>query len=187
MTKHGQYCMIKNEAQTKDAYFVLHVGEKTTDCTIPPASALRSSFRLIMGERTERSQMDNMRWLVLLEQLLRLLRISSPASTRPPSASTRHINRGSEHAHLKSASLDDAKIQVSPGFLPNLEPSGSVSMTYWMALPTRPEPPVTRIVDISATQKTMREDVVGERGMRSAAESRPMCAEGDLVGDLDAR
>lgn len=46
---------------------------------------------------------------------------------------------------FRSPSLELAKIQVSPGFFPNREPSGSVLITFSMALPTSPEPPVTRI------------------------------------------
>lgn len=48
-------------------------------------------------------------------------------------------------SHLKSPSDDDANIHVSPSFLPKRDPAGSVSITYWMALPIRPVPPVTSI------------------------------------------
>jgi hypothetical protein len=44
---------------------------------------------------------------------------------------------------FRSPSLELAKIQVSPGFFPNREPSGSVLITCSMALPTSPDPPVT--------------------------------------------
>ena len=44
---------------------------------------------------------------------------------------------------LKSPSEELAKIQVSPGFLPNLEPSGSELMMKSMPFPTKPVPPVT--------------------------------------------
>ena len=50
-----------------------------------------------------------------------------------------------ERLDFRSPSLELAKIQVSPGFFPNREPSGSVLITCSMAFPTRPEPPVTRI------------------------------------------
>ena len=48
--------------------------------------------------------------------------------------------------HLKSPSLEPAKIQVSPSCFPKREPWISVEMTCLIALPTRPEPPVTSIV-----------------------------------------
>lgn len=41
--------------------------------------------------------------------------------------------------HVRSASLDETNTQSSPG---SLAPSAT---TFWMALPTSPEPPVTRI------------------------------------------
>lgn len=41
--------------------------------------------------------------------------------------------------HVRSASLEETNTQSSPG---SLAPS---STTFWMALPTSPEPPVTRI------------------------------------------
>lgn len=49
-----------------------------------------------------------------------------------------------EGLDFRSPSLELAKIQVSPGFFPNREPSGSVLITCSMAFPTSPEPPVTR-------------------------------------------
>ena len=51
-------------------------------------------------------------------------------------------------AHLRSPSDEEAKTHVSPGFLPNREPWGSVSITCWIAFPTRPVPPVTKMTDI---------------------------------------
>lgn len=55
--------------------------------------------------------------------------------------------QGSCIYYLKSPSDEEAKIHVSPGFLPKREPSGSLSMTYLMAWPTRPVPPVTRMTE----------------------------------------
>jgi len=49
-----------------------------------------------------------------------------------------------ERLDFRSPSLELAKIQVSPGFFPYREPSGSVLITCSMAFPTSPEPPVTR-------------------------------------------
>jgi hypothetical protein len=49
--------------------------------------------------------------------------------------------------HRKSPSLDVTNTHVSSSRRPNLEPTGSVSMTCCIADPTRPEPPVTRMTD----------------------------------------
>ena len=51
---------------------------------------------------------------------------------------------GRQRLDFRSPSLELAKIQVSPGFFPNFDPSGSVLITCSMAFPTSPEPPVTR-------------------------------------------
>lgn len=68
---------------------------------------------------------------------------------------SRHHNEHTSHgllpdarAHRRSASEDPIKTHFSPGRFPKREPSGSVSMMYWMALPTSPVPPVTRITDM---------------------------------------
>ena len=45
--------------------------------------------------------------------------------------------------YLRSPSKLRAKTHCSPGSRPYFDPSGSVSITCWMALPTRPDPPVT--------------------------------------------
>ena len=55
------------------------------------------------------------------------------------------MQKEGERLDFRSPSLELAKIQVSPGFLPKREPSGSVLITCSMAFPTSPEPPVTRI------------------------------------------
>jgi hypothetical protein len=47
--------------------------------------------------------------------------------------------------HLKSPSDELANTQVSPGLFPKRDPSGSVSITCFIACPTRPVPPVTKI------------------------------------------
>ena len=61
---------------------------------------------------------------------------------------------------LRSPSEEPAKIQVSPGFLPNLEPSGSVLMMKSMPFPTKPVPPVTSttsgIIDIGLVEYTQQ-------------------------------
>jgi len=44
---------------------------------------------------------------------------------------------------LRSPSEELANIHVSPDFLPNRDPSGSVLIICSMALPTSPVPPVT--------------------------------------------
>lgn len=62
----------------------------------------------------------------------------------------------------RSASVELAKTHTSPGRLPNLEPSGSVLMTCSIAFPTRPEPPVTSMVDIAR----MCQIGVAERGKK---------------------
>ena len=65
-----------------------------------------------------------------------------------PSVTSVHrdqMQREGERLDFRSPSLELAKIQVSPGFLPNREPSGSVLITCSIAFPTSPEPPVTRI------------------------------------------
>ena len=46
------------------------------------------------------------------------------------------------HTRLRSPSLERANIQSSPSCFPNRE---SFSITHWMADPTSPDPPVTRI------------------------------------------
>ncbi len=48
--------------------------------------------------------------------------------------------------YLRSPSLEPRKNQVSPSCFPKREPSTSVEMTCSIAFPTRPEPPVTRMV-----------------------------------------
>ena len=73
----------------------------------------------------------------------------------------KHTNRDGGKAYFKSPSEERAKIHVSPSFLPNLLPTGSVSMMYLIASPTRPLPPVTRITDGGAM-----DEVVGYWGSR---------------------
>jgi len=48
--------------------------------------------------------------------------------------------------YLRSPSLEPTKTQVSPSCFPKREPGTSVEMTCSIAFPTRPEPPVTRMV-----------------------------------------
>jgi len=57
------------------------------------------------------------------------------------------LKRLQSDTYRRSASLDVANTHLSPSRLPNLEPTGSDSMTCCMADPTRPEPPVTRTTD----------------------------------------
>lgn len=45
---------------------------------------------------------------------------------------------GWKYSYRRSASLERAKIQVSPSRRPKREFGGSVSRTCWIALPTRP-------------------------------------------------
>ena len=72
---------------------------------------------------------------------------------------------------FRSPSLELAKIQVSPGFFPNREPSGSVLITCSMAFPTSPEPPVTRITSPLAmiVEETNVGEVDREWSIRSCA------------------
>lgn len=84
--------------------------------------------------------MDNMGRLVLFKQFASGFDIPRSDSSIRMSTATR-----GKTLDFRSPSLELAKIQVSPGFLPNREPSGSVLITCSMALPTSPEPPVTRI------------------------------------------
>ena len=80
----------------------------------------------------------------------RLVLFKQPASgfDIPESDSSVPISTGlgtwRERLDFRSPSLELAKIQVSPGFFPYREPSGSVLITCSMAFPTSPEPPVTR-------------------------------------------
>ena len=90
---------------------------------------------------TQGSQMDNMGRFVFLKEFACLLRVSVQRINALGTASTIRFVA----SHLRSASEELAKIQVSPDRLPYLEPSGSLLMTYSMPLPTSPVPPVTRI------------------------------------------
>ena len=62
----------------------------------------------------------------------------------------RRLDTWGERFDFRSPSLELAKIQVSPGFFPYREPSGSVLITCSMAFPTSPEPPVTRTTSLVA-------------------------------------
>lgn len=70
--------------------------------------------------------MDDMSRLVLFIQTTRLLRISVIAKSLI--IGRRGFWEELADTDLRSPSEELAKIQVSPGFLPNLEPSGSVLM-----------------------------------------------------------
>ena len=74
---------------------------------------------------------------------------------------------------MRSASEDEANIHVSPGRLPKREPAGSVSMTWRIAWPTRPVPPVTRITSGIAVR--------GEEGMDGGGDEGGV----DVVSDVD--
>lgn len=73
-----------------------------------------------------------------------------------------YTNEDVNETYRRSASVELAKTHTSPGRLPNLEPSGSVLMTCSIAFPTRPEPPVTSMVDIAR----MCQIGVAERGKK---------------------
>jgi len=87
--------------------------------------------------------MDDMSRLILFKQFASGFDI--PKSDSSVRVSTATKCNGRERLDFRSPSLELAKIHVSPGFLPNREPSGSVLITCSMAFPTSPEPPVTRI------------------------------------------
>jgi hypothetical protein len=80
--------------------------------------------------------------------------------------------RGSRHTvdyaftYRRSPSRELAKIQVSPGFLPKREPSGSVSITYLIAWPTRPLPPVTSTILGMLISRGIVDEEVEEDKMR---------------------
>jgi hypothetical protein len=117
---------------------VLHVLEQAADC-----SATRSDRQIgksmTVSERTDGSEVDDMSGLVLSKESLGCCRI-------PVRASANALPFGQKHdAYRRSPSPERAKTQVSPARLPKREPSGSVSITCWIAAPTSPLPPVTRI------------------------------------------
>ena len=78
------------------AYFVFHVREQTSDCDdLIQSEQQVLSYRLLRETRTKRSQMNNMRRLVLLKQFLGLFRISvAPHNTIstpvPPPTQLKH-------------------------------------------------------------------------------------------------
>lgn len=80
-----------------------------------------------------------MRRLMLFEKFQSLLRIPVVPHDDEPELSA----AGRREQYLRSASRELAKIHFSPGSFPKRDPSGSCSITYSMALPTRPVPPVT--------------------------------------------
>ena len=136
----------------------------------PPTCALKNLLeqnfeRQIRSEHTERRKMDDMSRLVLFIQTTRLLRIPVIAKSLIIMAKEvffwKRVGAGTD---LRSPSEELAKIQVSPGFLPNLEPSGSVLTIHSMPFPTKPVPPVTSttsgIVDIDL----IGHKVVGAKG-----------------------
>lgn len=122
-------------------------------------------MRGILTERrhTKRSEMDNMRWLVSFVQFTCLLRISVSGTAKSHEAL--YHSRGMK-SYLRSASEELEKIQVSPGFCPKRDPSGSVFMICSIALPTRPVPPVTSttVGIVSSVEwidlKTAKDDII---------------------------
>jgi hypothetical protein len=83
---------------------------------------------------------NDMRRLMLFEELQGLCGIPVRMSDTNMSPIGPLLRLGE---YLRSASRELAKIHFSPGCFPNRDPCGSFSITYSMAFPTRPVPPVT--------------------------------------------
>lgn len=104
---------------------------------------------------TQGSKVNYMSGLVFFIELTSLHGVSATHTVK------RRRRRVQDGAHLKSASDRLANIQTSFDFFPNLDPSGSVAITCWIAFPTRPVPPVTRTTASICTQRQRRPGIQG--------------------------
>jgi len=89
--------------------------------------------------RTQCSEMNDMGGFIFFEKSSCVCCVSS-------SIQSINIQHQVIQTYLRSPSLEPTKTQVSPSCFPKREPGSSVEMMCSIAFPTRPEPPVTRMV-----------------------------------------